>query len=228
MTGLPSSYNPRRKIYFRERDLFIHQPLDNVYVRSKFEAEKLVLEELANNKLKGLVLRIGNITNRVYDGKFQENSEENAFLNRMKAFLNLKLIPQSMLDKYVEFTPVDKLAESIVLSMKYYKYPISILHLYNSNHVYISELYDILKDLGINLKIVDDEKFNTTLNKWLRNNSKSDKVSVLINDMNTNGDLVYKTNLVIKNEFTLKFLNKANFNWTKIDKDYIKKVIKNL
>ena len=40
MTSLPSSYTPKKTIYFGENNLFINQPLDNVYVRSKFEAEK--------------------------------------------------------------------------------------------------------------------------------------------------------------------------------------------
>ena len=96
MTSLPSSYTPKKTVYFGENNLFINQPLDNVYVRSKFEAEKYVLEEIANKKLKGLVLRIGNITNRYTDGKFQENSSDNAFLNRLKAFLFLKEIPKSI------------------------------------------------------------------------------------------------------------------------------------
>ena len=228
MTSLPSSYTPKRTIYFGENNLFISQPLDNVYVRSKFEAEKYVLEEIANKKLKGLVLRIGNITNRYTDGKFQENSSDNAFLNRLKAFLFLKELPKSILNNYIEFSPVDKVAESIVVCMKYYTYPMTVLHLYNSNHLYINIFLEYLNELGYDISVVDDETFKTHLNNLLFNSNDADKVSVLLNDLDKNKNLIYKTNLKITNKFTLKFLDKADFSWPIVTKEYIEKILKNL
>lgn len=228
MTSLPSSYAPKKTIYFGENNLFINQPLDNVYVRSKFEAEKYVLEEIANKRLKGLVLRIGNITNRYSDGKFQENSNDNAFLNRVKAFLFLKELPKSMVNNYIEFSPVDKIAESIVVCMRYYTYPMTVLHLYNSNHLYIDVFLKYLNELGYNINIVDDDVFKSHLNNLLFNTSDSDKVSVLLNDLDKDRNLVYKTNLKITNKFTLKFLSKADFSWPIVTKEYIEKILKNL
>ena len=228
MTSLPSSYTPKKTIYFGENNLFINQPLDNVYVRSKFEAEKYVLEEIANKRLKGLVLRIGNITNRYSDGKFQENSNDNAFLNRVKAFLFLKELPKSMVNNYIEFSPVDIIAESIVVCMRYYTYPMTVLHLYNSNHLYIDVFLKYLNELGYNINIVDDDVFKSHLNNLLFNTSDSDKVSVLLNDLDKDRNLVYKTNLKITNKFTLKFLSKADFSWPIVTKEYIEKILKNL
>lgn len=228
MMALPSSYSPKKTIYFGENNFFINQPLDNVYVRSKFEAEKFVLEEIANKKLKGLILRIGNITNRYSDGKFQENSNDNAFLNRLKAFLFLKEIPKSIIGNYIEFSPVDKIAESIVVCMKYYTYPMTVLHLYNSNHLYINIFLEYLQQLGYDINIVDDTVFKNHLNKLLFNSNESDKVSVLLNDLDKNKNLIYKTNLKITNKFTLKFLDKADFNWPIVTKEYIEKILKNL
>ncbi len=229
MTNLPGSYNPNKIIYFGENKLFINQSFENVYVRSKFEAEKFVLEELSNKKLTGIILRIGNITNRFSDGKFQENSEDNAFLNRLKAFISLGVFPKSMInDKdYIEFSPVDKVAESIIYSIKYYSRSMSILHIYNSKHLYISKLYNILIDLDIDIKIIDDSSFKKILTTWLYDNSKSDKVSVLLNDLDKDTNLIYRTNLVITNKFTNKFFNKIKFEWPEINKEYIKKIINN-
>ena len=73
-------------IEFNETNFYIGQSLENVYVRSKFEAEKIIFENMLHNNLRALILRIGNITNRSTDGKFQPNASENAFLNRLKAF----------------------------------------------------------------------------------------------------------------------------------------------
>ncbi len=227
MTGLVDSFNPNKKIYYGENKLFVGQGLDNVYVRSKFEAEKFILEEIAQKKLHGVILRVGNLTHRFIDGKFQDNSLDNAFLNRLKAFLYLKEIPESMLDDYIEFSPVDKIAESIVLSMKYYEPSISVLHLYNSKHLYINKLLEFLHELDFTINVVSDIVFKEHLNNKLLTNN-SDNVSVLLNDLDENKNLVYKTNLKITNKFTLKFLKKADFEWPEITKDYIQKILKNL
>ena len=174
------------------------------------------------------MLRIGNITNRYTDGKFQENSSDNAFLNRLKAFLFLKEIPKSIVGNYIEFSPVDKVAESIVVCMKYYTYPMTVLHLYNSNHLYINVFLEYLNELGYDMNIVDDEIFKTHLNDLLFNSNDSDKVSVLLNDLDKDKKLVYKTNLKITNKFTLKFLNNTDFSWPIVTREYIEKILKNL
>jgi thioester reductase-like protein len=68
---------------FDETKLYIGQPLENVYVRSKFESEVAVLQA----KLEGLdaaVIRVGNLSNRRSDLKFQKNHHENATLTRLR------------------------------------------------------------------------------------------------------------------------------------------------
>ena len=42
-----------------------------------------MLERLANKKLRGIILRVGNITNRIVDGKFQENTALNIDGNKI-------------------------------------------------------------------------------------------------------------------------------------------------
>ena len=228
ITGLAHSFMPNKKIYFTEKDLFINQSLDNVYVRSKFEAEKYILNEIYNHRLNGIILRLGNITNRFSDGKFQENKEENSFYNRIKAYIALGMIPQNALDGYVEFSPVDKVAESIITTMKYSENKTSVLHLYNSNHVDFKFLINMLNDIGVNISIVDEETFKNNLTKWFNSNAKFNKVSVLLNDLDKNQKIIFKTNLIIRNDFTLTYLNKTNFKWPIITKDYLKKILENL
>ena len=228
MMSLPSSFNPDKKILFSEDDLFINQSLDNVYVRSKFEAEKFMLEEIAKKRLKGVILRIGNITNRYVDGKFQENDLENAFLNRLKAFLFLKEIPRSMLNNYIEFSPVDMIAQSIITSIMYTEKNTSVLHLYNSNHLLIADFVSYLNEIGIKVEAIDDDAFKSNLKEILFDSPDSDKVSVLLNDLDSDNNLVYKTNLHITNDFTSKYLSFTDFSWPVITKEYIKKLIENL
>ena len=87
-------------VTFSEHDFFIGQTLNNEYVKSKFMAEKLVLENISKKNLNAQVLRLGNITNRYSDGLFQINSSENAFFNRVKSFIDLGYIPKNLL-RYV-------------------------------------------------------------------------------------------------------------------------------
>ena len=226
--GGGASFNPKKKIEFGENKLFIGQSLENVYIRSKFEAEKYILEEIAAKRLKGLILRVGNITNRYSDGKFQDNYEENAFLNRIKAFLYLKMVPKSIMNGHTEFSPVDKIAEAIVKSVEYYTPRTTVLHLYNSNHIYLPELIKYLREFGINIEIVDDEIFKTKLKNLLFNSPNFDKISVLLNDLDKDYNLQYETNLKITNDYSLKFLDKADFEWPKVTKEYLKKILENL
>ena len=80
------------KSTFTENDFFIGQSyMDNVYVRSKFEAEKLILDSCKDENLIANIYRVGNITNRFSDGYFQKNYFDNAFINRLTAFINLRI-----------------------------------------------------------------------------------------------------------------------------------------
>ena len=56
------------------------------------------------NGLKAQILRLGNITNRYNDGKFQINATENAFLNRIVTFIKLGYIPEELSNTLLEFT----------------------------------------------------------------------------------------------------------------------------
>lgn len=115
-----SVYRSEEEKYFYETSFYIGQPLDNVYIHSKFEAEQIVYDAMLEG-LDAKVIRVGNLTNRVSDYKFQLNYEQNAFLTRMKAVLEFGLFPDYMLPLYAEFSPVDLTAEGIVKIAQYAK-----------------------------------------------------------------------------------------------------------
>ena len=104
----------------------------------------------------------------------------------------------------------------------------TVLHLYNSNHLYINVFLEYLNELGYHIDVIDDKIFKEHLNQLLFNSKDSEKVSVLLNDLDKDKNLVYKTNLKITNKFTLKFLSKTDFAWPIITKEYIEKILKNL
>lgn len=152
--------------YFSENDLYIGQSLENVYIRSKFFAEKLILDNVINNNLDAFILRIGNITNRSYDGKFQPNAEENAFSNRIKAFLELGVLPDYLKDIYVEFSPVDDIARAVIQSIEHIN-NLHVLHIYNQNHIYLSNLVNMIPNNRV--QFINDSEFKNILDKKLNN-----------------------------------------------------------
>ena len=74
-----NGYISETEEHFFESSLYIGQPLDNVYARSKFEAEKIVLDAMGRG-LEANIMRMGNLSNRLNDGLFQKNHESNAAL----------------------------------------------------------------------------------------------------------------------------------------------------
>ena len=216
-----------KKVYFAENNLFINQSLDNVYTRSKFEAEKIILDEIQNG-LDAQILRLGNITSRASDGKFQINPDSNAFTNRLKSFVLLGVVPKSLLKQQIEFTAVDLCSDAIIKVLQNKSSYISVLHLYNRNHTTGEKLFKGFSKLGIHIKPLDDEAFANYINEHLSEKSIKGNITGIINDLSVNKKISYTSNTYIKSDFSVDFLLHCKFKWGKINKNYIEKYIKYL
>ena len=211
---------------FDENKFYIHQNFnDNIYVKTKFLAE----EEIFNATKNGLIAniyRIGNLTNRFSDYKFQFNSYENAFINKLRAIKELKILPESFKDYKLELTPVDLCAESIVrLSMfNNIKYNINIYHLFDENYVSMNLIANIFKAENINIEYVSNKVFE----EKLANNFSSitvlpeffDQLELKIGNNNSKFDF--------SNTKTNNLLSKLDFTWPEITKEYLEFIIRRL
>lgn len=206
-------------IDFKENNFYINQSLDNVYVRSKFEAEKLVLQYI-NQGLDAYILRVGNLMNRLEDGKFQPNILENAYISRLISFAKIGCIPDYLSSGYMEFTPVDECSEAIIRLIQYPNKENRVFHLYNNNHVDITDFIDILKNY-INFNIVSDTKFINKINIILKQENSDKILSGILRDFDMNKKLIYDSKIKIKSDFTIEYLKKCKFKWSKIDKKYL-------
>ncbi len=212
------------KIEFYENNFYINQDLENVYVRSKFEAEKKVLDAIENG-VNAYILRIGNLMPRYKDGKFQENIIENAYLNRLKIFLKLKTIPDYLSNEYLEFTPVDKAAEAIIKVMQYSNDFNRIYHIFNDNYIELKNIFEIMKKNNIDIKIIENERFKKLIRDIL-NSKNADILSPIINELDKNLDLNYYSKIKINSDHSKKLLKKYSFEWPIIDKKYIDNILK--
>ena len=98
-----------------ERHLFVGQESDNDYVRTKFLAERAVLAATAAGRIRGKVMRLGNLMGRESDGEFQMNIGANAFINSLKSYKALGVFPLEQLVGKIEMSPIDRVAEAVVL-----------------------------------------------------------------------------------------------------------------
>lgn len=212
------------EIEFNESNFFIGQNLDNVYVRSKFEAEGLVLNEIENG-LEGYILRVGNLMPRYSDGVFQENTSENAYINRLAGFMKLKALPESIKDVYLEFTPIDFTADAITKIILHPSKDNCIYHIYNHKHIYINKLLKILKNYDYNISVIKTEKFKEMIKELLNDSENKNILSHLINDFDQNLNLDYEGKIKLTSGFTINFLKQLDFEWPEINSNYIKYII---
>ncbi|MBR3132955.1 MAG: amino acid adenylation domain-containing protein [Clostridia bacterium] len=214
-----------KDVDFSENNLYIGQHYtENVYVNSKFESENVVYNYMKKG-LKGKVLRVGIVAGRSNDGIFQKNIEANAFYGRIKSLVNIAAISNDLLTQKVEFTPIDECAKAIVLLAKTTLLDNKIFHLYNHNLIEFGEIVKVLNEMNIPIKVIDTESFKKHILEL--SESFNNEVSAIVNDFNTNNlSLDYNFTVNIRSDYTIKFLRLLGFSWSKIDKNYLRIIIK--
>lgn len=209
---------------FKESDLFIGQNIDNLYVKSKFEAEEIILNAILDG-LDAYIFRMGNLTSRYEDGMFQLNPDKNAFANRLKSIIKLECAPDNLLDLSFDFTPIDFAAEAIIKLMAYSNTQNRIFHLFNENQINLSKFIELYNSHYKNIEILPSKEFNKKLNSILNNEENSSILNGLLNDLDENKKLTYKKNdITVNADFSAQYLKELNFEWPKITAEYIKKI----
>lgn len=204
---------------FSENDFYINQNYEeNIYVKTKFQAESIILNACKYQNLKASIYRIGNITNRYSDGVFQENASENAFLNRISSIINLQVVPRDLLNFKLEFTPVDYLANFIVKLCTNMEYNINIYHLFNNHYITFGDFINIVELYGYKIDLVSLEEFKNAI---INSNINSFGITNYLSAISNTEDSI----LIINNIYTNKLLENLGLSWPKINSDYIIKIL---
>jgi len=214
-------YVSEEEKHFFERDLYIGQPLDNVYARSKFEAERAVLEAMGKG-LRANIFRMGNLTSRLSDGVFQKNYETNAFLKRVKALLELGIIPDYLMPHYVEFTPIDEAANAVMTIARHFSTEQTVFHINSTKVLYMDALTDYCRELGYPMEMVNGEEFTAALRKTMEQSKFKHIFETFINDLDTNDQLAYDSRIRIENRFTEEYLRSLGFTWAELGVEYMR------
>lgn len=209
---------------FTESDLYIGQPLKNVYARSKFEAEKVVLEAMSNG-LQANIMRMGNLTNRASDGVFQKNYESNAFLKRITSLVKLGVYPGTLSDVAMEFTPIDEAAAAIMTIARRFSSERIVFHISNPDVITLSTMFNLFSQLGIEVKGVDATEFDHYLQTVTKQEGMEGVLDAFVNDFDGKNELSYDSKIRIENDFTVQYLKALGFEWADIGMDYLRKYV---
>lgn len=201
---------------FSEENLFINQNLnDNVYTRTKFIAENLLINEMKNG-LNISIFRLGNITWRSTDGKFQYNYDENLFFNFMKYIINYKQLPEAIKNKSFNISPVENCA-NLIVTILLNDNKNNIYHIYNHNTLNMLQIVNCLNSFGLNIQFIDNQEFMATLEKSFDKINLSAYIYELVNSSHA------KKSIDVTNPYTMKILKDLDFNWSQIDSLYFYK-----
>ena len=138
---------------FTEKDYDIGQVWeDNIYVKSKFLAEGLVLQA-AREGLRVKIFRLGRLVGRASDGVFQRNPQTNAFYLLMKGFCQIGALPQMASQAPIDLMPIDICVDE-VLALK--DSEDTIYHIMSQQPPMLEE---VVKALDEKIQIVSDFDF---------------------------------------------------------------------
>ena len=210
---------------FTEDDFYIGQQYnENVYIRTKFEAEKLIYENVEKG-LSASIFRVGNLTSRYSDGVFQKNFEENAFYNILMMILKYHIVPNTMMNEFLEFTPIEycsKAISKLIFNVKTDKY---VFHLFNDNYIQVAELLKILKTLGFETSILAGNEFKHKLLALSNQYPEENILKGIVNDLDDTLGLSFSASVNQQNHHTNDCLENLDFKWPDVSEEYIKKII---
>ncbi|MFZ2956742.1 MAG: amino acid adenylation domain-containing protein [Candidatus Ozemobacteraceae bacterium] len=210
-------------IIFSEFDVDVGQKPDNVYDRTKLEAERKVVE-YRKKGLKTSIFRAENITYDSVSGRFQENIEENAFFHQVKGYACLGAAPDELDERNI--SSVDQSAAALVTLFDQEGLVNEIFHLSNP---YRTKLSNILpaKGLELNIDVLSFSKFIDCLIEHYDHEGFRKPIENLLLHM---GWLDFDPRKPVTRclgyaEKTVQMLRKLGFEWKKPDAAIMRKMV---
>jgi amino acid adenylation domain-containing protein len=208
---------------FTEQRLYMGQFLGNKYIYSKFMAERLILNAVAQHGLNAKIMRVGNLAARSTDGEFQANFATNSFMGRIKVYNMLGCCPYSMRNKQVEFSPINEVAKAILL-LATTPSSCCVFHPYNIHTQFLGDVLQGLITVGDGVRFVEQEEFAEALERAKEDPQKAKLMSSLLayQDM-AHGQKT--TDVKRDNDYTTQVLYRLNFAWSPTSWDYVERML---
>ncbi len=209
-----------------ENMLYFGQDLSNQYVRSKFDAEKAILERVAAGKLRAKIIRVGNLMSRDSDGEFQANSVTSGFMRNLKGYAAIGAYPVSKMAHPVEFSPIDLTAKAVrLLAGTPDKF--TVFHAVNGHWIEMGDVIAAMNSSGIPVDIADEEEFARRMKLAMQDEAKNMLVSGLISYLSSDAETV-RSYVGEDHTFTKNALYRLGYRWPLTDQRYLENAIEAL
>lgn len=207
-----------------EQDLYIGQETDNEYVRTKFIAERIILQAIADRKLKAKIMRVGNLMGREIDGEFQINFNSNAFVSSLKSYKVLGAFPVDDMTNPVEISPIDRVAEAVA-KLATTPQEMIVFHPYNNYKINMAAIIKSFNDYGYKIEVTSNSHFLTRVSALMHDPDQAIYLQGLIHSGKLGEGLSRVESL---NDYTTRVLYRLGFYWGIPHADYITKLIRML
>ena len=208
---------------YTEQRLFMGQYLGNQYIYSKYIAERIILDAIALHGLNAKIMRVGNLAARSTDGEFQANFSTNSFMGRIRVYQMLGCCPFDMRNKNVEFSPINEVAQAIVLLATTPK-DCTVFHPYNIHSQFLGDVLAELKSIGKGIRFVEQEEFQKAIDEAGSDPQKAKQLSALLayKDM---GHGQKTADVKRDNDYTTQVLYRLGFAWSPTSWDYVERML---
>lgn len=210
---------------FSENDFYIGQHYyENVYVRSKFEAENIILSNMGKG-LNATIHRIGVLAGRYSDGKFQANINDNALYNRLRSIIQLGFVQEEYSTLKLELSPVDFCSRAIVALAQIEASNNHIFHVFNHNTMCLADLINAAYKCGYSVVTLGADEYQAKIKEIHTDLHRRELLMGIINDFNVSRTIGLQDSPHIDSSLTREYLRQLGFEWPIIDDEYLKKLI---
>ena len=148
--------NPKN--LFTEADFHESMECPNVYVETKYEAEKRLRPAmLAGHAVR--IFRPGFIMGDSKTGRFKKHITSDAQYLHLQGHIFMRTAPPLYDDDYMDLTPVDYAAAAIVHIAFQPDTPPGTYHVCNPQPILKSQIWDIIRDYGFPVRTVPAERY---------------------------------------------------------------------
>jgi amino acid adenylation domain-containing protein len=200
-----------------EQKLYFGQLIDNQYVESKFEAERLCLEA-ATKGAKVKIMRVGNLMARNRDGEFQINFSTNNFINNLKAFKIIGKAPYSVFSETTDISPIDSTAKAI-LKLATSPKECLIFHPSNFHYIHLGDIFETMNEMGLQIEGAERGEFSKAFDEAVARGNQESLLPLIAYE----GEAEVALN--VNSKYSEQVLLRLGFWWPIIDKDYTKNML---
>ncbi|PEZ37093.1 non-ribosomal peptide synthetase [Bacillus cereus] len=162
-----------KEFEFFESNFDRGQNLDNLYLESKFQGEKMVREAMEKG-VRATIYRVGNLVGNSKTGKFQYNINENAFYRLLKGICLSSIAPD--VNTYVDLTPVDY-GSLAITELSYKANTVNkTMHICNPIQLKWEQFINSLQAFGYDILLMKQEKY---IEKFFNTNLTTDEQKAL-------------------------------------------------